>query len=56
MIHMKQFINGTPTEDWTDTFIPELLPHTFRINTIPQIYPVHYHVKAFADTILKEFG
>lgn len=56
MIHMKQFINGTPTEDWTDTFIPELLPHTFRINTIPQTYPVHYHVKAFADIILKELG
>ena len=55
MVHMKQFINGTPTEDWTDTFIPELLPHTFRINTIPQTYPVHYHVKSFADTILKEF-
>jgi len=54
MVHMKQFINGTPTENWTETFIPELFPHTFRINTIPQIYPVHYHIKSFADTILKE--
>ena len=54
MVHMKQFINGTPTEDWTETFVPELLSHTFRINTIPQTYPVHYHIKTFADTILEE--
>jgi len=53
MVHMKQFINGTPTEKWTDIFVPEVLPHTFRINTIPQIYPVHYHVKEFADIILE---
>lgn len=52
MVHMKQFINGLPTEKWTDTFIYELLPHTFRINTIPQLYPVHYHLKDFAKEIL----
>lgn len=52
MVHMKQFINGLPTERWTDTFIYELLPHTFRINTIPQMYPVHYHIKSFAMEIL----
>ena len=52
MVHMKQFINGLPTERWTDTFIYELLPHTFRINTIPQMYPVHYHIKSFAKEIL----
>lgn len=53
MVHMKQFINGLPTEKWTDTFVYELLPHTFRINTIPQTYPVHYHLKDFANTILE---
>ena len=52
MVHMKQFINGLPTDKWTDTFIYELLPHTFRINTIPQLYPVHYHLKDFAKEIL----
>jgi hypothetical protein len=52
MIHMKQFINGYPTENWTDTLIHEHLPHTFRINTIPQLYPLHYHIKSFA----KELG
>lgn len=53
MIHMKQFINGLPSERWTDTFIYEILPHTFRINTIAQKYPVHYHVKDFAEAILE---
>lgn len=52
MVHMKQFINGLPTEKWTDTFVHEILPHTFRINTIPQMYPVHYHLKEFANEIL----
>lgn len=52
MVHMKQFINGLPTDKWTDVFVHELLPHTFRINTIPQRYPVHYHLKSFANEIL----
>lgn len=56
MVHMKQFINGLPTEKWTDTFIHELYPHTFRINTIAQMYPVHYHLKEFADAILEKFN
>jgi hypothetical protein len=56
MVHMKQFINGLPTEKWTDAFIHELYPHTFRINTIAQMYPVHYHVKEFADVILEKFN
>lgn len=55
MVHMKQFINNLPTEKWTDTFIHELHPHTFRINTMAQMYPVHYHVKEFADVILEKF-
>jgi hypothetical protein len=54
MVHMKQYINGTPSEDWTKTFTCELLPHTIRINTIPQLYPFHYHMKHFADTILEK--
>lgn len=56
MVHMKRLINNLPTEDWTDTFIYELLPHTLRVNTCPQIYPFHYHVKSFANKILSNYG
>jgi hypothetical protein len=53
MVHMKQFINGTYTEDWTDTFVYEVLSNQIRVQTVPQIYPFHYHKKTFADIILK---
>jgi hypothetical protein len=53
MVHMKQYINNLPTENWTDTLIYEILPHTLRINTVPQMYPFHYHVKNFYDKIEK---
>jgi hypothetical protein len=55
MIHMKQFINELATNDWTDTLVPELLPHSFRINTVPQLYPVHYHIKSFANNLLEAY-
>lgn len=54
MIHMKQYINNLPSEDWTDVFIYEILSDTIRINTIPQMYPFHYHAKHFCDTLIKE--
>lgn len=53
MIHMKQFVNGLPTEDWTDSLVYEILPNTLRINTFPQMYPVHYHIKSFASKLLE---
>ena len=53
MVHMKQYINGTPTENWTDSFVYECLPNQVRIQTIPQRYPLHYHVKNFSDKIMK---
>lgn len=53
MVHMKQFINNLPTDTWTDTLIYEILPHTLRVNTYPQMYPFHYHVKNFSDKIEK---
>jgi hypothetical protein len=53
MIHMKQYINGTPTKNWTDTFIYECLSNQIRIQTIPQQYPFHYHIKNFSDKILE---
>jgi hypothetical protein len=54
MVHMKQYINKSLTENWTDTFVTEILPHTLRINTFAQQYPFHYHIKSFADTIIEE--
>jgi hypothetical protein len=52
MVHMKQWINGMPTENWTDTLVYEILPDTLRINTVPQQYPFHYQVKNFSDKLM----
>ena len=54
MVHMKQYINGNPTDNWTDTFIYECLPNQIRVQTVPQKYPFHYHVKNFCDKIRYE--
>lgn len=51
MVHMKQMINHNHTEDWTSEMVYEILPHTLRINTIPQKYPFHYHVKSFSNKL-----
>jgi hypothetical protein len=51
MVHMKPYINHLPTENWTDTLIYECLPDQLRIQTFPQQYPFHYHVKNFCDKI-----
>jgi len=52
MVHMKQHINKTVSEDWTDSFVYECLPNQIRVQTIPQQYPFHYHVKNFCDKII----
>lgn len=54
MVHLKQAINNLNSIDWTDELLYEVLPHCIRINTVPQKYPVHYHVKKFAN-ILEKF-
>lgn len=51
MVHMKQHINGLPVENWTDILIYEVLPYTLRINTVPQQYPFHYHIKTFCNKL-----
>lgn len=48
-VHMKQHVNGLPTEKWTNTLVYEILPHVFRVNTVPQLYPFHYYLKDFSD-------
>ncbi len=45
MVHMKQHINGMPTENWNDTLVTEIVDGVLRINTYPQRFPFHYHVK-----------
>jgi len=49
-VHMKSRINGT-TEDWTQELCWELVNGDLRINTISQLWPVHYHVKQLADQL-----
>lgn len=51
MVHMKQFINNTHTEDWTDSLIYEISKECLRVNTIPQYHPFHYHVKSFSKKL-----
>jgi hypothetical protein len=53
MVHMKQYINGCPTVNWTDTFVYECISDHIRVQTVPQQYPFHYHVKNFSDKILE---
>lgn len=50
-VHMKQYINGLPTDKWTDTLVYESLPQCLRINTIPQLYPLHYVIKDFSSKL-----
>jgi hypothetical protein len=52
MVHMKQWVNGLPTENWTDTLVYEILSNQLRVNTYPQMYPFHYHIKNFSDKLL----
>ena len=56
MVHMKQLINGLPSEDWTNTLLHEFLPNSLRINTYSQSYPFHYHVKSFANSIVESYS
>lgn len=54
--HMKKQINELPSEDWTKSLIYECLPHSMRIHTFPQQYPLHYHIKSFSDLIIEKYS
>jgi hypothetical protein len=56
MIHMKSQINGISSEDWTQELVWEMNTDSFRINTVEQMWPVHYHVKSFANVLLEQYG
>lgn len=51
MTHMKQFVNGLPSENWTDVLVHEFVRGAFRVNTFTQSYPFHYHHKPFSAKI-----
>jgi len=51
MIHMKSKINGIHDVDWTKQLVWEINRDDVRINTIVQQYPIHYHIKEFANKI-----
>lgn len=53
-IHMKQHIIDGQTFDWRNELLYEIHPHCLRIETIPQLYPFHYHIKDFARTLESE--
>ena len=50
-VHMKKQINYLLAEEWDRELVWELVGHDFRINTISQLYPVHYHVKSLAQEL-----
>lgn len=55
MVHMKQHVNDLYSEDWTNELVYECEGH-LRINTFPQYYPFHYHIKDFSKTLGEYYG
>lgn len=55
LIHMKPRILGIHGEDWLREMIWEIQPSSFRIDTIEQLWPVHYNVKKFAQELEKYY-
>lgn len=56
LIHMKPALNALRSQDWTKELVWEFGDSGFRINTIQQKWPVHYHVKDFAREIEAHYG
>ena len=54
--HMKPAINGfSETDIFTDVFVTEFDQGMIRINNINQLHPLHYYVKDFVTTEMKEW-
>ena len=56
LIHMKPRINNLQGEQWIRELTWEFSQDSMRIGTIEPLWPVHYHVKDFAKTILAHYG
>ena len=55
MVHMKKFINDTKSDNWTNELVYEFTD-PLRIQTFPQRYTFHYHVKNFSYKLDKNYG
>lgn len=55
MVHMKPGINNLLVEDWTKELNYEC-SEQLKINTFPQRYPFHYHVKDFSNILKIVYG
>lgn len=56
MIHLKSRFNDLKGDDWTEELIWEISQDSVKINTVNQLWPVHYHVKSFAKDLQKYYG
>lgn len=54
MIHMKPYINNTTSENWTNELTYEFTD-PIKIQTFPQLYPLHYHIKNFSYKLEKHY-
>jgi hypothetical protein len=55
MVHMKKDINDLRVDNWTDQLIYEC-GEVFKVNTFPQRYPFHYHIKEFSTVLRNNYG
>jgi len=55
MVHMKKFVNNTLTENWTNELTYEFTD-PLKIQTFPQLYPLHYYIKSFGEKLEKNYG
>jgi len=55
IVHMKQHINNLSSHDWRDDLNWELNNNSIRIGTIEQVYPVHYYIKEFSNTLNEHY-
>jgi len=55
MVHMKQHVNDLISDNWTNELVYECEDH-LRINTFPQYYPFHYHIKNFSKVLGEYYG
>jgi hypothetical protein len=58
IVHMKSAINFLKNDlvPWNDEFVYELVDGRLRINTIEQLWPVHYHNKCMAAELEEYYG
>jgi hypothetical protein len=56
MIHLKPRFNGLATESWQQELIWEILEDGVRINTVNQLWPIHYQEKNFVEELERHYG